>query len=610
MSRRQTLAQLSPSQLNSKGGNSGVPPRCSKDVGPLPGKGRKSVAGGLLMATAMPGSCLERRSSVVTKSSGPKQDPRPLNSKEYQNNCIKTVINYLTTHNFSYPVSPKTLASPTGKDFSAVVTFLFQQIDPVAFRILGKVEDEVPLFFKRLNYPFQISKSALFAVGTPHSWPAVLAALTWLVELLEYAEKSGSKKSSGFERENKVEDFLDYLAEGYQTWMSGDDDRCQQLDEQFAAKYIKQAAELDASREERCRAKEQLLAELAQFRLLPDPVETAKQKLKELLVDKDKLQQLVQQDQGLKQMALRKLSEKKADLQAKQDQIAASVAEVEQLRQRVVVQSVNKADLNRMIMERNKQAEVLAAETAKCEEMEQRVHEREMQIVRCLNGIDALAVTFGRLANRLKLIPATSKRAGGTNYELRINRNAASQVDFCNLDLKGVVKPNLERLCETYRTRASQLGQDLISLKEALMARSESSTEKQEENAVLQADIAKAEAQLQAAKDAQEEKCRRLTAQAEGIKAQVDEFYSAVSNRTEHMEEQLSRAQLIYEQTKRECESELAKLEADLNQAIKLMIAHKEFVTNTIARTATVIRQAKGEIADLHKARIFNVAAT
>ncbi len=36
----------------------------------------------------------------------------------------------------------------------------------------------------------QISKSALFAVGSPHSWPGVLAALTWLVELLDYEERA------------------------------------------------------------------------------------------------------------------------------------------------------------------------------------------------------------------------------------------------------------------------------------------------------------------------------------------------------------------------------------------------------------------------------------
>ncbi|PNH03415.1 Kinetochore protein NDC80 [Tetrabaena socialis] len=201
MSRRQTLAGLSPSQLNTR---SAAPGRNGKDGAALPAKGRKSLAVGLV-ADRPSGMGLDRRSSAfgTTKPGGPKQDPRPLNSKDYQAACIRTVITYLSTHSFPAAVSPKTLASPTGKDFSTIVTFLFQQVDPT-FRIQSKVEDEVPVFFKRLNYPFQISKSALFAVGSPHSWPAVLAALTWLVELLSYMEKADDSSGPAFERENKV----------------------------------------------------------------------------------------------------------------------------------------------------------------------------------------------------------------------------------------------------------------------------------------------------------------------------------------------------------------------------------------------------------------------
>ena len=63
------------------------------------------------------------------------------------------------------------------------------QVDPHAKNV-GKMEDEVPALFKRLRYPFAISKSALFAVGSPHTWPGLLAALAWLVELLCYEEKA------------------------------------------------------------------------------------------------------------------------------------------------------------------------------------------------------------------------------------------------------------------------------------------------------------------------------------------------------------------------------------------------------------------------------------
>lgn len=44
------------------------------------------------------------------------------------------------------------------------------------------------------RYPFQISKSNLTAVGSPHTWPSLLAALTWLVELLNYQERAEASR--------------------------------------------------------------------------------------------------------------------------------------------------------------------------------------------------------------------------------------------------------------------------------------------------------------------------------------------------------------------------------------------------------------------------------
>lgn len=78
------------------------------------------------------------------------------------------------------------------------MTFLFRQVDPhLSAKHLGKVEEEVPLLFKRLRYPFQISKSNLTAVGSPHTWPALLAAVTWIVELLVYQERAEGSRQVG-----------------------------------------------------------------------------------------------------------------------------------------------------------------------------------------------------------------------------------------------------------------------------------------------------------------------------------------------------------------------------------------------------------------------------
>ncbi len=66
---------------------------------------------------------------------------------------------------------------------------------------------------------------------------------------------------------------------------------------------------------------------------------------------------------------------------------------------------------------------------------------------------------------------------------------ASPQAEFSSLDLKGSVKPGLERLCDTYRTRASELAQDLVSLREQAVARAERNAEKGEENQQLEMEV-------------------------------------------------------------------------------------------------------------------------
>ena len=57
--------------------------------------------------------------------------------------------------------------------------------------------------FKAFQYPHSISKTSLSAVGSPHAWPQLLGALTWLVELLTYdaeVKASGGHRAGDFEQ--------------------------------------------------------------------------------------------------------------------------------------------------------------------------------------------------------------------------------------------------------------------------------------------------------------------------------------------------------------------------------------------------------------------------
>ena len=112
-------------------------------------------------------------------------DPRPIGDKKYSQKCINTISSFLGAHGFDMPA--KNLVTPMTKDFIITLNFLINQIDP-HFKIPPGTkfdEDLVLQVLKFIQYPINLSKRNLSSIGTPHTWPSVLAALVWIVELLK-----------------------------------------------------------------------------------------------------------------------------------------------------------------------------------------------------------------------------------------------------------------------------------------------------------------------------------------------------------------------------------------------------------------------------------------
>lgn len=146
-------------------------------------------------------SSLQPRGSSITTIRV--TDPRNISEKQFLNESIRTLLKYLAEHNFDHAISPKILSRPSNKDFSNIVLFLFKQYD-ANFTLTGKFEDEVVSMFKQIGYPCSISKANISAAGTPHAWPSLLAALVWLVELLQYDDAICNANTGVFSNNNTV----------------------------------------------------------------------------------------------------------------------------------------------------------------------------------------------------------------------------------------------------------------------------------------------------------------------------------------------------------------------------------------------------------------------
>jgi kinetochore protein NDC80 len=162
-------------------------------------------------------------------------DPRPINDKAFQQTCIQELLSFLHENTYPYPVTARCLTRPSAKDFTNMVTFMLRKVDADFQRDVAglKFEDEVVLNFKGLGYPFPISKTALVAAGSLHTWPALLAALHWLMQhlqcfqrarVIDYLDVTSCPSWDTLEELQTQADaaFYQYLQRSYTAYLCGD----------------------------------------------------------------------------------------------------------------------------------------------------------------------------------------------------------------------------------------------------------------------------------------------------------------------------------------------------------------------------------------------------
>lgn len=160
-------------------------------------------------------------------------DTRHVNTKTFQADSINAIMDFFRLTNYrAGPISAKILASPTGKDFANIITHLCQVLDPT-FTLSAKIEDEVQALYKALRYPFTLSKTALSAVGSATSYPAILGALVWLVDLLTYEMQCRAEEEDGVAGDAAF--VWSYMRDTYSAFLAGDDDRVDELDANLEA---------------------------------------------------------------------------------------------------------------------------------------------------------------------------------------------------------------------------------------------------------------------------------------------------------------------------------------------------------------------------------------
>ncbi|XP_075389000.1 kinetochore protein NDC80 homolog [Tenrec ecaudatus] len=368
------------------------------------------------------------------------KDPRPLNDKAFIQQCIRQLCEFITENGYAYNISMKSLQAPSVKDFLKIFTFLYGLLCPSYKLPDTKFEEEVPRIFKDLGYPFALSKSSMYTVGAPHTWPHIVTALVWLIDCIKLytAMKENSPPSFddgqpwGGETEdgimhNKL--FLDYTVKCYESFMTGADS-FEVMNTELQSK-LKDLFNVDAFKLESLTAKNKALNE--QIARLEQEREKEPNRLESLRKLKASLQADFQKYQAYKSNVESHSAILNQKLNALGEDTARIELECETIKQEntalqniVDNQKYSVADIERINHERNELQQSINKLTKDLQSDQQQLWNEELKYARGKEKIEAQLAEYHKLARKLKLFPKGGENSKGYDFEIKFNPEAGT----------------------------------------------------------------------------------------------------------------------------------------------------------------------------------------
>ncbi|KAK7090203.1 kinetochore protein NDC80 homolog [Littorina saxatilis] len=433
-----------------------------------------------------------RSSGIGVRSQiGVPKDPRPVSDKSYQHRCIRALIDFLTDTKYPHAISQKLLLSPPSKEFFKIFEHIYCQIDP-AFKMGGKMEEEVPRCLKNLGYPFQISKSSMHAVGTPHTWPYLLAALIWLVDLVKFTQ--GLERSPLLDRlifppddddfdsipDDKIK--FQYFAQTYTAFLDGADQYDiydEELGKVLEDKYLGQSGGVEAVRNENARIAE----EIALLDQEMGRVDKLQEQQEIMLLDERKFRDYLAEVENVirkHQQMLHDAAEEHSSLQQDLHSVLSKNQHMWAIHEQ---QELTPADVERLRAARQqlqRQEEGLEREV---QAIDADIWKEEMGLAKHLEQLNSSLAEYSKLARALRLIPHTTDLANGINFELRA---CTEQLDN---KFDSVIKPALVAMKKKGLEAIQQLESSKLSEESSLEQYNEQVNEVNDDIAQLTKDI-------------------------------------------------------------------------------------------------------------------------
>ncbi|XP_029960827.1 kinetochore protein NDC80 homolog [Salarias fasciatus] len=437
---------------------------------PVTSEKRTSFFGARTSGAGMP------RNSTMAGFGGTEKikDARPLHDKTFVQQCIRQLHDFLTEQGYPGPLAAKTLQSPSTKEFVKMFEFIYHQLDPAFEMPNSKVEEEVPAILKALRYPFVLSKSSMYSVGAPHTWPQALGALMWLIDdvkvkwslskqdlLLSDFGEDGDSIEEGADY-NKL--FCDYTAETYSKFMQGDD-TFEDDDETFLNR-LKKLYNVDDALLAEMEEKHQILSdevERLEKDSQTDRLMTKRMDKMRLQTDLKKIQSYRENLENFELSVKGKISELSDELETTASHVETLKHERDELQRLLQNQKFTPADVERINREKWELQQTITSLSKSLEDAEQHKWNEEIALAKVKEKAELKLAEYHKLARKLKLIPLSAENACGHDFEMRPFECGPSSL----VQNKSQIQILLRKLISDVEEEKSRLTNMRLSLEES-----------------------------------------------------------------------------------------------------------------------------------------------
>ncbi|XP_029434232.1 kinetochore protein NDC80 homolog [Rhinatrema bivittatum] len=521
------------------------------------------------------------------------KDPRPLQDKSFVQQCIRQLCEFLGENGYAPNISVKTLQSPSTKDFLKIFAFIYSFLHPSYDIPACKFEEEIPRIFKELGYPFPLSKSSMFTVGAPHTWPHIVAALVWLIGCVKiygeiqknsqmYEEISGGDDSEVGIEHNKL--FLTYTSKCYNLFMSGEDvfdeadaELCSKLKEMYKV----DEAHLESLMVENKRLNEEIERLEKEKENEPDRLASLKKLKASLEADDQKYQNYLTEMES--HMALLDQREKHIsdELEATELELEAVKEEHVRLKNILDNQKYSVADIERIKYEENELQQTTNKLIKELDEDKQQLWNEELKFAKIKELIETTVAEFHKLARKLKLIPPAADNAKSHDFRVWFNPDGG-EVSVTHLRTQ-INVPLMELINESEEELAKVINKK-IALEDKREQVNLIVTEKRKNVKLLKEEAQRLDELYQQKLEEAEEEEKKWAAESEHLEKHRQLLESGVNKGLDDMlkERQEARAQhqLIVQRT---CE-ERRQLRNDLNQIMESITSHMESIEEQLTQ--------------------------